>query len=106
MTFWICTFTATMLFLPFFLTVSCSHRMDSGRFESFNKVVHLFPMACSSFQLVFHLQPYVFHQVMESLFTPLRLDTDSRQLKFETFLDRSIDEVWAVLIKLIDQADV
>ncbi|KAF9649944.1 hypothetical protein BDM02DRAFT_3093963 [Thelephora ganbajun] len=50
------------------------HRMDSGRFESFNK-------------------PYVFHQVMESLFTPLRLDTDSRELKFETYLDRSIDEV-------------
>lgn len=30
---------------------------------------------------------------MESLFTPLRLDTDSRRLKFETYLDRSIDEV-------------
>lgn len=30
---------------------------------------------------------------MESLFTPLRLDTDSRRLKFETCLDRSIDEV-------------
>lgn len=50
------------------------HRMDSGKFESFN-------------------QPYVFHQVMESLFTPLRLDTDSRRLKLETYLDRSIDEV-------------
>lgn len=30
---------------------------------------------------------------MESLFTPLRLDTDSRKLKFETSLDRSIDQV-------------
>ena len=30
---------------------------------------------------------------MESLFTPLRLDTDSRKLKFETHLDRSIDKV-------------
>ena len=34
---------------------------------------------------------------MESLFTPLRLDTDSRRLNFETYLDRSIDEVRAPL---------
>ncbi|KAF9653820.1 hypothetical protein BDM02DRAFT_3215706 [Thelephora ganbajun] len=50
------------------------HRMDSGKFESSNK-------------------PYVFHQVMRSLFSPLRLDTDSRQLQFETHLDPAIDEV-------------
>lgn len=50
------------------------HRMDSGRFESLNK-------------------PYAFHQVMRSLFVPLRLDTDSRQLEFVTELDRSIDDV-------------
>lgn len=42
---------------------------------------------------MYNPQPYIFHQVMESLFTPLRLDTDSRRLKFETYLDRSIDEV-------------
>ena len=30
---------------------------------------------------------------MRSLFAPLRLDTDSRQLQFETYLDPTIDEV-------------
>lgn len=30
---------------------------------------------------------------MKSLFAPLRLDTDSRQLQFETHLDPAIDEV-------------
>ena len=30
---------------------------------------------------------------MKSLFSPLRLDTDSRQLQFETHLDPAIDEV-------------
>ena len=35
----------------------------------------------------------MFHQVMRSLFAPLRLDTDSRQLHFETHLDPAIDEV-------------
>lgn len=30
---------------------------------------------------------------MKSLFAPLRLDTDSRQLRFETYLDPAIDEV-------------
>ena len=36
---------------------------------------------------------------MESLFTPLRLDTDSRKLKFETHLDRSIDEVREIAVR-------
>jgi hypothetical protein len=39
---------------------------------------------------------------MESLFTPLRLDTDSRNLKLETHLDRSIDEVRILLVGSVD----
>lgn len=35
----------------------------------------------------------MFHQVIRSLFAPLRLDTESRQLQFETRLDPAIDEV-------------
>ncbi|KAI0339670.1 hypothetical protein BDW22DRAFT_1455391 [Trametopsis cervina] len=50
------------------------NRMDSGRFESVAK-------------------PYAFHQVMRSLFVPLRLATDARGLEFVTDLDRSIDTV-------------
>lgn len=42
---------------------------------------------------------------MESLFTPLRLDTDSRRLKFETYLDRSIDEVRTLLVGTVDLSD-
>ncbi len=48
--------------------------MDSGRFESV-------------------LKPYKFHQVMRSLFVPLRLATDARRLEFITDLDTSIDDV-------------
>ena len=48
--------------------------MDSGRFESV-------------------LKPYKFHQVMRSLFVPLRLATDARRLEFFTDLDTSIDDV-------------
>ncbi|TFY68845.1 hypothetical protein EVJ58_g762 [Rhodofomes roseus] len=50
------------------------NRMDSGRFESV-------------------LKPYSFHQVMRSMFVPLRLATDARGLEFVTDLDRNIDEV-------------
>ncbi|KAJ3504573.1 hypothetical protein NLJ89_g7867 [Agrocybe chaxingu] len=38
-------------------------------------------------------RPYAFHQVMRSLFVPLRLATDARGLKFETDLDPNIDKV-------------
>lgn len=48
--------------------------MDSGRFESV-------------------LKPYKFHQVMRSLFVPLRMATDARKLEFVTDLDHSIDQV-------------
>ena len=48
--------------------------MDSGRFESV-------------------LKPYKFHQVMRSLFVPLRLATDARRLEFITDLDTTIDDV-------------
>lgn len=50
------------------------NRMDSGNFESVNL-------------------PYGFHQVMKSLFSPLRLDTDARGLKFTSDLDPRIDEI-------------
>ncbi|TCD67927.1 hypothetical protein EIP91_011791 [Steccherinum ochraceum] len=50
------------------------NRMDSGRFESV-------------------LKPYAFHQVLRSLFIPLKLATDARQLEFVTDLDKTIDDV-------------
>ncbi|CDO68388.1 hypothetical protein BN946_scf184815.g35 [Trametes cinnabarina] len=50
------------------------NRMDSGRFESV-------------------LKPYKFHQVLRSLFVPLKLATDARKLQFITDLDRNIDQV-------------
>ena len=50
------------------------NRMDSGRFESV-------------------LRPYAFHQVMRSLFVPLRLATDARGLEFVYELDGRVDEV-------------
>ncbi|KAI1791886.1 hypothetical protein LXA43DRAFT_888392 [Ganoderma leucocontextum] len=50
------------------------NRMDSGRFESV-------------------LKPYKFHQVMRSLFVPLRMATDARRLEFVTDLDHAIDDV-------------
>ncbi|KAL4251564.1 hypothetical protein ABKN59_006690 [Abortiporus biennis] len=50
------------------------NRMDSGRFESV-------------------LKPYAFHQVMRSLFVPLKLATDARHLEFITDLDLKIDAV-------------
>jgi len=49
-------------------------RLDSGRFESANR-------------------PYAFHQVMRSLFIPLRLATNARELALETNLDPDIDRV-------------
>ena len=52
--------------------------MDSGRFESV-------------------LKPYKFHQVMRSLFVPLRLATDARKLEFVTDLDTTIDDVRALV---------
>ncbi|KAL0954020.1 hypothetical protein HGRIS_005174 [Hohenbuehelia grisea] len=50
------------------------NRMDSGKFES----VH---------------RPYLFHQVMLSMFIPLRLAAEARQLEFITDLDPNIDMV-------------
>ncbi|KAF8902397.1 hypothetical protein CPB84DRAFT_1678868 [Gymnopilus junonius] len=50
------------------------NRMDSGKFESMSR-------------------PYGFHQVMRSLFVPLRLATDARGLEFEANLDPNIDKV-------------
>ena len=71
-----------------------SHRMDSGKFESSNRVMIWLFLSITRNSTYFCInQPYVFHQVMKSLFAPLRLDTDSRQLRFETHLDPAIDEV-------------
>ena len=39
------------------------------------------------------MKPYAFHQVMRSLFVPLRLATDARGLQLETDLDPNIDKV-------------
>lgn len=50
------------------------NRMDGGRFEILSR-------------------PYAFHQVMRSLFVPLRLAADARGLQFETYLDPNIDLV-------------
>lgn len=50
------------------------NRMDSGRFEILSK-------------------PYAFHAVMRSLFIPLRMATDARNLELVTCLDETIDKV-------------
>ncbi|KAF8997922.1 hypothetical protein BDQ17DRAFT_1362850 [Cyathus striatus] len=50
------------------------NRMDSGKFESASR-------------------PYAFHQVMRSLFIPLRMSTDARGLELETHLDPNIDMI-------------
>ena len=62
--------------------IHSSNRMDSGRFESV-------------------LKPYKFHQVMRSLFVPLRMATDARKLEFVTDLDHSIDGVRTLPIRSI-----
>lgn len=48
--------------------------MDSGRFEILCK-------------------PYAFHAVIRSLFVPLRMAADARNLELVTHLDKTIDEV-------------
>ncbi|KAJ8589557.1 hypothetical protein M405DRAFT_791542 [Rhizopogon salebrosus TDB-379] len=50
------------------------NRMDSGRFEILSK-------------------PYAFHVVIRSLFIPLRMATDARNLELVTSLDDAIDKV-------------
>ncbi len=69
------------------------NRMDSGRFESVLKV--LFTSRCDLYhtKVVSLQQPYAFHQVMRSLFVPLRLAADARSLEFVYDLDPNIDEV-------------
>ena len=79
------TQTRAFLFISFFFMFSVwgkrSNRMDSGRFESV-------------------LKPYKFHQVMRSLFVPLRLATDARRLEFITDLDTTIDDVRPIFFPL------
>ncbi|KAF9224071.1 hypothetical protein BS17DRAFT_795625 [Gyrodon lividus] len=50
------------------------NRMDSGKFEILSK-------------------PYAFHAVMRTLFIPLRMATNARNLELVTHLDKTIDEV-------------
>ncbi|CAK5267765.1 unnamed protein product [Mycena citricolor] len=50
------------------------NRMESGRLESLSR-------------------PYAFHKVLRSLFIPLKLATDARNLELVTDLDMRIDEV-------------
>jgi hypothetical protein len=40
-----------------------------------------------------NIQPYAFHHVLRSLFIPLRLATNARQLELVTDLDPIIDQV-------------
>ena len=54
--------------------IASSNRMDSGRFEILSK-------------------PYAFHAVVRSLFIPLRMATDARNLELVTSLDDAIDKV-------------
>ena len=54
--------------------ITPSNRMDSGRFEMLFK-------------------PYAFHSVIRSLFIPLRMATDARNLELVTSLDENIDKV-------------
>ncbi|KAG1795079.1 Tco5, signal transduction HAMP domain histidine kinase [Suillus plorans] len=54
--------------------IAPSNRMDSGLFEILSK-------------------PYKFHAVMRSLFIPLRMATDARNLELVTSLDETIDKV-------------
>jgi|SRR6516164_6034052 hypothetical protein len=71
-----------------------SNRMDSGKFESASRV--RFPLILEhglDILIGFPLKPYGFHQVMRSLFIPLRLATDARGLELMTDLDPNIDKV-------------
>ncbi len=68
----------------------CSNRMDSGRLESLSKVRSPTQDQCKPNS---SLQPYAFHQVMRSMFIPLQLATDARNLKLIIDLDTTIDDV-------------
>lgn len=70
-----------------------SNRMDSGRLESVSQVyVQVMSVALSI--LIVPLKPYIFHQVMQSMFIPLQLATNARGLELVINLDTSIDEVY------------
>jgi hypothetical protein len=66
--------------------------MDSGNFESASRVC-TFTFCLCTLYLTYILKPYAFHQVMRSLFIPLRLATDARGLELVTDLDPNIDNV-------------
>jgi len=66
--------------------------MDGGRFEILSRVCCLTSLVW--LLLTSFMKPYAFHQVMRSLFVPLRLAADARGLQFETYLDPNIDLVW------------
>ena len=68
--------------------------MDSGRFESVLKASVMLSTSYHAAEIDGRfLQPYSFHQVMRSMFVPLRLATDARGLEFVVDLDKNIDEV-------------
>ena len=56
------------------------NRMDSGRLESVSR-------------------PYSFHTVLRSIFVPLRLAADARDLELHTDIDKQIDEVYLARLK-------
>ena len=66
--------------------------MDSGKFESVSRV-RRFVVLSLPLSIFFSIKPYAFHQVMRSLFVPLRLATDARGLQLEIDLDPNIDRV-------------
>lgn len=70
-----------------------SNRMDSGKFESVSRVRCFVALPLPHASISVFIKPYAFHQVMRSLFVPLRLATDARGLQFETDLDPNIDRV-------------
>lgn len=57
--------------------------MDSGRFEILFK-------------------PYAFHAMIRTLFVPLRMATDARNLELVTHLDKTIDEVCVMCASYLD----
>lgn len=76
--------------------VSFSDKMDSGRFDTDPKVRCIRGWIMSMCWPVWS-QPYAFHQVLRSLFSPFALITRARGLELVTELDPEIDLVLSIL---------
>jgi hypothetical protein len=75
-----------------------SNRMDSGKLESLSRVWRI-PLSICTLpdQVDIEIKPYSFHQVIRSLFIPVRLVAAARGLEFEYNLDKNIDQVRSAL---------